>query len=115
MRNQLVPDAEFKDAQRSLTASFALSLERPSEGVVSIAGHESFYKVPGFRVLLDFGRAPDDTVKAYLTERVFKQTYPDSYYRPVGDQLAVLPTSTAKSFYTHHAAFTLGVSYLFAR
>jgi ribonuclease Z len=29
---------------------------------VSIAGHESFYKVPGFRVLLDFGRAPDDTV-----------------------------------------------------
>jgi hypothetical protein len=50
-----------------------------------------------------------------LTERVFKQTYPDSYYRPVGDQPAVLPTSTAKSFYTHHAAFTLGVSYLFAR
>jgi ribonuclease Z len=29
---------------------------------VSIAGHESFYKIPGFRVLLDFGRAPDDTV-----------------------------------------------------
>ena len=29
---------------------------------VSIAGHESFYKVPGFHVLLDFGRAPDDTV-----------------------------------------------------
>jgi ribonuclease Z len=29
---------------------------------VSIAGHESFYKVPGFRVLLEFGRAPDDTV-----------------------------------------------------
>lgn len=31
MRNQLVPDAEFKDAQRSLTASFALSLENPAE------------------------------------------------------------------------------------
>src|SRR6202162_4875452 len=29
---------------------------------VSIAGHESFYKVPGFRVLLEFGRAPGDTV-----------------------------------------------------
>jgi ribonuclease Z len=29
---------------------------------VSIAGHESFFKVPGFRVLLEFGRAPDDTV-----------------------------------------------------
>lgn len=33
---------------------------------VSIAGHESFYKLPGFRALLEFGRAPDDTV-AYPT------------------------------------------------
>jgi ribonuclease Z len=29
---------------------------------VSIAGHESFYKVPRFRCLLEFGRAPDDVV-----------------------------------------------------
>jgi len=29
---------------------------------VSIAGHESFYKVPAFHALLDFGRAPDDVV-----------------------------------------------------
>ena len=29
---------------------------------VSIAGHESFYKLPSFRVLLEFGRAPDDVV-----------------------------------------------------
>jgi ribonuclease Z len=29
---------------------------------VSIAGHESFYKVPPFRSLLEFGRAPDDVV-----------------------------------------------------
>jgi ribonuclease Z len=29
---------------------------------VSVAGHESFYKLPGLRVLLDFGRAPEDTV-----------------------------------------------------
>jgi ribonuclease Z len=33
---------------------------------VSIAGRESFYKLPGFRTLLEFGRAPDDTV-AYST------------------------------------------------
>jgi ribonuclease Z len=33
----------------------------PIEGV-SIAGHESFYKLPTFRTLLEFGRAPDDTV-----------------------------------------------------
>ena len=31
MRDQLVPGDEFKDAQRSLTASFALSLENPAE------------------------------------------------------------------------------------
>lgn len=29
---------------------------------VSIAGRESFYKIPSFRALLDFGRAPEDTV-----------------------------------------------------
>jgi ribonuclease Z len=29
---------------------------------VSIAGHESFYKLPAFRSLLEFGRAPDDVV-----------------------------------------------------
>lgn len=29
---------------------------------VSIAGLESFYKLPGFRALLEFGRAPEDTV-----------------------------------------------------
>ena len=31
MRDQVVPDDEFKDAQRSMTASFALSLENPAE------------------------------------------------------------------------------------
>jgi ribonuclease Z len=29
---------------------------------VSIAGHESFYKLPSFRTLLEFGRAPEDIV-----------------------------------------------------
>jgi ribonuclease Z len=29
---------------------------------VSIAGHESFYKLPAFRCLLEFGRAPEDVV-----------------------------------------------------
>jgi ribonuclease Z len=33
---------------------------------VSIAGHESFFKVPAFHALLDFGRAPEDTV-SYAT------------------------------------------------
>jgi ribonuclease Z len=29
---------------------------------VSIAGHESFYKVPAFKCLLEFGRAPEDVL-----------------------------------------------------
>ena len=29
---------------------------------VSIAGHESYFKLPGFRVMLEFGRAPEDTL-----------------------------------------------------
>jgi ribonuclease Z len=29
---------------------------------VSVAGRESFYKIPTFHVLLEFGRAPEDTV-----------------------------------------------------
>ena len=33
----------------------------PIEGV-SIAGHESFYKLPTLRALLEFGRAPEDVV-----------------------------------------------------
>ncbi|MEO5815340.1 MAG: hypothetical protein ABIT20_08685 [Gemmatimonadaceae bacterium] len=54
-------------------------------------------------------------LRADLTERVFKQTYPDTYYRLATDNTAVLPTTTSRSFYTHHAALTIGVSYLFAR
>ena len=54
-------------------------------------------------------------LRADITERVFKQTYPDTYYRLASDNTAVLPTSTSRSFYTHHAALTVGVSYLFAR
>lgn len=54
-------------------------------------------------------------LRADLTDRVFKLSYPDTYYRLASDNTAVLPLSTPKSFYTHHAAFTLGVSYLFGR
>jgi len=33
----------------------------PIEGV-SIAGHESYFKLPAFRTMLEFGRAPEDTL-----------------------------------------------------
>ena len=61
--------------------------------------------VPGGRVQL----------RADLTDRVFKLSYPDSYYRPATDNTAVLDDQTPRSFYTHHLGITLGVSYLFAR
>lgn len=54
-------------------------------------------------------------LRADVTDRIFKLSYPDSYYRLASDNTAVLDQSTSKSFYTHHAAFTVGVSYLFGR
>jgi hypothetical protein len=50
-----------------------------------------------------------------VTERLFKQSYPDAYARPASDNTAVIPESTPRSFYTHHTGLTLGVSYLFSR
>ena len=61
------------------------------------------------------GRTGRVQLRADFTDRLFKLSYPDSYYRLASDNTAVLDRSTAKSFYTHHAAFTLGVSYLFGR
>ncbi|MBA3673158.1 MAG: hypothetical protein H0W68_14200 [Gemmatimonadaceae bacterium] len=64
-----------------------------------------FKYVPGGRVQL----------RADVTDRVFKLSYPDSYYRTASDNTAVLDATTARSFYTHHTMLTVGVSYLFAR
>ena len=61
--------------------------------------------VPGGRMQL----------RADITDRIFKLNYPDAYYRSASDNTAVLPTTTGRSFYTHHTAFTVGVSYLFSR
>lgn len=50
-----------------------------------------------------------------LTDRIFKLSYPDSYYRKASDNTSVLNDPTPRSFYTHHTALTVGVSYLFGR
>ena len=50
-----------------------------------------------------------------VTDRVFKLSYPDSYYRNASDNTSVLDPTTPRSFYTHHTALTVGVSYLFGR
>jgi hypothetical protein len=54
-------------------------------------------------------------LRADVTDRVFKLSYPPSYYRPAADLTAILLDQTPTSFYTHHTALTVGVSYLFAR
>jgi hypothetical protein len=54
-------------------------------------------------------------IRADLTERVFKQSYPDSYFRLASDNTAVLTDPTPRSSYTHHTMLTVGVSYLFSR
>lgn len=45
MRDELVPIEEFRDAQRSLTASFALSLENPA-GLLNLYIVRQLYKFP---------------------------------------------------------------------
>ena len=61
--------------------------------------------VPGGRLQL----------RADVTDRVFKLNYPDSHYRKASDNTSVLSDPTPRSFYTHHTALTVGVSYLFGR
>jgi hypothetical protein len=66
----------------------------------------------GLKFVPDGGRVQ---LRADLTDRIFKLRYPDSYYRLASDNTAVLPTTTANSFYTHHLAMTVGLSYRFGR
>jgi hypothetical protein len=54
-------------------------------------------------------------IRADVSERLFKQSYPDSYARPASDNTAVISERTERSFYTHHTLLTVGVSYLFKR
>jgi hypothetical protein len=60
--------------------------------------------VPGGRIQL----------RADVGERLFKQKYPDAYYRTTSDNTAVL-TDAKRSYWTNHGLLTLGVSYLFDR
>jgi hypothetical protein len=53
-------------------------------------------------------------LRADVGERLFKQKYPDSYYRTASDNTAVL-TDTPRSYWTNHGIVTLGVSFLFDR
>lgn len=54
-------------------------------------------------------------LRADLTDRLFKLTYPDSYYRLASDNTAVVDATTPREFYTHHLGITLGLSYMMGR
>jgi hypothetical protein len=53
-------------------------------------------------------------LRADVGERLFKQKYPDAYYRTGSDNTAVL-TDQPRSYWTNHGLLTLGVSFLFDR
>jgi hypothetical protein len=53
-------------------------------------------------------------LRADVGTRLFKQKYPDAYYRTASDNTAVL-TDAKRSYWTNHGLLTVGVSYLFDR
>jgi predicted Zn-dependent peptidase len=74
MREERVPDAEFKDAQRSLTASFALSLENPAE-LLNLYIVRQLYNYPG-----DYWDRYTDRIMAVTPAQV--QTVASKYLDP---------------------------------
>jgi hypothetical protein len=50
-----------------------------------------------------------------MTDRLFKLSYPDTYYRLASDNTSVVDATTPREFYTHHLGLTLGLSYLYGR
>ena len=53
-------------------------------------------------------------LRADVGTRLFKQKYPDAYYRTTSDNTAVL-VNTPRSVWTRHSLLTVGVSVLFDR
>jgi predicted Zn-dependent peptidase len=86
MRNELVPDAEFKDAQRSMTASFALSLERPSE-VLGLYVLRQLYNFPA-----DYWDKYADRINAITPAQV--QAVAKKYLDPAKLQIVAVGDST---------------------
>ncbi len=90
MRDEVVPAAEFKDAQRSLTASFALSLENPNE-LLSLYIVRQLYNFP-----VDYWDRYTDRITAVTPARV--QAVARKYLDPqrlqvvaVGDAAKIAP------------------------
>jgi len=86
IRSELVPDAEFKDAQRSMTASFALSLERPSE-VLGLYVLRQLYNLPA-----DYWDKYPDRINAVTPAQV--QAVARKYLDPAQFQIVAVGDST---------------------
>jgi zinc protease len=86
MRDALVPDAEFKDAQRSMTASFALSLERPSE-VLGLYVLRQLYNLPA-----DYWDKYPDRINAITPAQV--QAVARKYLDPTKLQIVAVGDAT---------------------
>ncbi|HEY2025830.1 MAG TPA: hypothetical protein VGG78_02405, partial [Gemmatimonadaceae bacterium] len=52
-------------------------------------------------------------VRGDLTDRLYTIGYPEAFYTAPAGGTAVIPSTQAKSFWTHNPAFTLGLSRLF--
>jgi predicted Zn-dependent peptidase len=90
IRDEIVPADEFRDAQRSLTASFALSLEDPA-GLLNLYIIRQLYKFP-----VDYWDRYTDRVAAVTPAQV--QAVARKYLDPkrlqivaVGDQTRIGP------------------------
>jgi zinc protease len=90
MRDEIVPADEFKDAQRSLTASFALSLENPAE-LLNLYIVRQLYNFP-----VDYWDRYTDRISAVTPAQV--QTVARKYLDPkrlqivaVGDSAKIEP------------------------
>jgi hypothetical protein len=52
-------------------------------------------------------------IRGDLTDRLYTIGYPEAFYTAPAGGTAVIPSTQAKSFWTHNPAFTLGLSRLF--
>ena len=82
IRDQLVPEAEFKDAQRSMTASFALSLENPGD-VLGLYVLRQLYNFPA-----DYWDRYSDRINAITPAQV--QRVARKYLDPVRLQVVAV-------------------------
>ncbi len=82
MRDQVVPGDEFKDAQRSMTASFALSLENPAE-LLNLYIVRQLYNFP-----VDYWDRYSDRIMAVTPAQV--QTVAKKYLDPAKLQIVAV-------------------------